>query len=259
MQNLLVLALIVVMCTIVYLVILNIQTLRKLILLKSSNQKRNIDDERYHELNNKIQLIIVVASIFILIGGFLGYNSIESINSDIRNKISDYENIIKGYDTTLANYDTLIKELEYERETVFTSLLRTTNEIESTKTNLVDLQKEYRLNAKTYFIKSVEIDQEALKDNSKTVRVFYKELRKWNYKIPVRFEKVPFLAFMAQGEGTFSIKQITNDYFDYKFSGFMTAQELVDQLETGIDTIVIESPRESDARVFDLLIVEGVN
>ena len=104
-QKLLVLSLIVVLCTIVYLLVINIRTLRKVIKLQSSEKKRKINDERYYELNNKIQLLIVVSSIIFLTGGFIGYNSIDSINRDIRNKISGYEKIIE-------DYDSLILELE---------------------------------------------------------------------------------------------------------------------------------------------------
>lgn len=82
-QKLIGILIIAVLGVIIYLIVLNIRTLKIVMKLQTSDKKSKIDDERYHELNNKIQLIIVVSSILILIAGFLGYNSIETIKSEV--------------------------------------------------------------------------------------------------------------------------------------------------------------------------------
>lgn len=85
MQKLIGILIIAVLCVIIYLIFLNIRTLKIVMNLQTSDKKSKINDERYHELNNKIQLIIVVSSILLLIAGFLGYNSIETIKSEVVN------------------------------------------------------------------------------------------------------------------------------------------------------------------------------
>lgn len=250
-QNLLAIVIIALFCMIAFLIVLNIRTLRTVVKLQSSDKKSKIDDERYHELNSKIQLLTVVSSIIILIGGFLGYSSIDSIKEEINTKLMDYENKIISYDSIIVKYNKLIPELDKQRESVFKSLLSTKKESENTKQNLVKLQDEYRLNAKTFFIKGLQIDPSALKDNTKIIRVTFAELNRTYKELPMMFTKEPFLSPICLGDGFITIKKITKEFFDYQFSGFT----IID-LDEGLSS---HKPNTEDATSFDLIIIEGKN
>lgn len=256
-QNLLSIVIIALFCMIAFLIIINIRTLRTVIKLQSSDKKSKIDDERYHELNSKIQLLTVVSSIIILIGGFLGYNSIDSIKEEINIKLKDYEAKIISYDSIIVKYNKLIPELDKQRESVFKSLLVTKKESENTKQSLVKLQDEYRLNAKTFFVKGLQIDESSIKDNNKIIRVYFKELNKTYNDIPKVFSKEPFLSPIALGDGFVQIRKITREYFDYQFSGTGTLdKEALINMQKGI--LSIKANPES-ATSFDLIIIEGKN
>ncbi|MBN2350147.1 MAG: hypothetical protein JXJ22_15010 [Bacteroidales bacterium] len=82
-------------------IFLNQRTLNKIVNYKRSDKELKISDERYYELNNRIQLLIVVSSIIILIGGFVGYNSIESIKNEINDDIKHYKSNLQHYDKNL--------------------------------------------------------------------------------------------------------------------------------------------------------------
>lgn len=256
-QNLLSIVIIVLFCMIAFLIIINIRTLRTVIKLQSSDKKSKIDDERYHELNSKIQLLIVVSSIIILIGGFLGYNSIDSIKEEINIKLKGYEAKIISYDSIIVKYNKLITELDKERDTVFKSLLITKKESENTKQSLVKLQDEYRLNAKTFFVKGLQIDSSAIKENNKIIRVYFKELHENYNDIPKVFTKEPFLSPICLGDGFVTIKRISREYFDYQFSGTMTLdKEALSNIDKGISSHKVNP---EDATSFDLIIIEGKN
>jgi hypothetical protein len=207
MQRLIATVLIAVLCMIIYLIIINILTLRTVMKLRKSEDKRKISDERYHELNNKIQLLIVVSSILILIFGFFGTNSIKTIESEVRG-------------------------------------------------SLAKLQDEYKLNAKTYFVSRIKIDQTALTDNNKSTRMSFEKLGELNDKIPSKFGQEPYIWAMPRGAGFITITKITNEYFEYKFSGTIQLNVALSDIKTGHKTNSINA---EDATSFDLIIIEGEN
>jgi len=57
---------------------------------------------------------------------------------------------------------------------------------------LEQLQEDYRLSAKTYFVKGIIIDQQLRKDSTKNPRIYFKDLKKINNRIPVAFKEEPF-------------------------------------------------------------------
>jgi len=272
---------IVILILIAYLVFINQKLFKKVVTYKRDEEKVKISDERYYELNNEIQLIIVVASIIILIGGFIGYNSIDSIKDDIQDKMDEYVDKLNGYETIISNYDTLIPSLEKERDATFTSLIKTKTESEKTKENLTQLQNDYRLNAKTYFVKGIKINQKLLKDNSQIGQIYYKDLIINNPKIPSVFSEEPFISVVGIGDGLITIDEISKEYFKYNFSGFVEADNIFYAMLETVDTITISQEekellvklkslllksikhkrtvnKRTEASTFDLIIIEGM-
>ncbi|MCF8380789.1 MAG: hypothetical protein K9H49_14540 [Bacteroidales bacterium] len=243
---------------IIFLLILNISTLVKVTRLTKSNEKRTIADERYHELNNKFQLLTVVSSILLLIGGFLGYDSINSINENYEKQINNYKKQIEKDSTIVDNYRVILGELDNFKESINDSLNLNYEEIKDIKEKLRELQNDYRLNAKTYFIKEIKIPEDLIKDNRIIKRVYFKELKTLNNKIPSKFKDVPYVSIIELGEGFITIKKITQEYFEYAFSGTieLTDQELIELLKKAKPDGFLP-PNELDADRFDLIIIEG--
>lgn len=281
-QKLIIIVMLSLLCMLAYLIILNIKTLLRVSKMQQNDKKTKIDDARYYELNNKIQLIIVVASIIMLIGGFLGYNSIDSIKLEIQDKLDEYIDKLNGYDTIIYKYNMLIPTLENERDTTFKSLIKTKIESEKTKSSLVQLQNDYRLNAKTYFVKGVKIDPKLLSDNAQVGRIYFKDLKPNNPKVPSSFPEEPFITVVGIGDGIITIKKITIDYFDYTFSGFTEANKAILEIfETVNQSSINQEDKEllesiksllrnsikNDKRInntkyastFDLIVIEGIN
>lgn len=288
-QKLIIIAMVALVCMIAYLIILNINTLRRVIKRLSIKQNK-IDDERYHELNNKIQLLIVVSSIILLLGGFLGYNSIDSIKGDIQDKMNDYVSKLSEYssqllknDSIIYKYSKLIPILENERDTTFKSLLNTKNELENAKTSLIQLQNDYRLSAKTYLVKGIKIDQKSINPDTKYHRIYFKDLKKINNRIPVIFNQEPYITVIGiGGYSGIDIMKISTEYFEYQYGGTIEIDEwllsiltqpdkdLVNKDEIPVNNYLksmftknIENKSKtntsSDATIFDLIIVEGTN
>lgn len=272
---------IIILIVIAYLIIINQKILKKVITYKRDDEKLKINDERYYELNNKIQLIIVVASIIILIGGFIGYNSIDSIKNDIQETLDDYVDKLNDYDTTMVKYKDLILSLGNERDSTFRSLIATKDESEKTLVSLNQLQNDYRLNAKTYLIKGIKISQNLLKDNTQIGQIFFKDLKSINPKIPDVFIDEPFIAIVGIGEGLVSINKITKEYLEYSYNGFVEADNvLLSILETTNPGTLSQEDKDlllrlksimrnsiknnmaksnkSEATSFDLIIIEGI-
>jgi hypothetical protein len=288
-QKLIIIAMVALVCMIAYLIILNINTLRRVIKRLSIKQNK-IDDERYHELNNNIQLLIVVSSIILLLGGFLGYNSIDSIKGDIQDKMNDYVSKLSEYssqllknDSIIYKYSKLIPILENERDTTFKSLLNTKNELENAKTSLIQLQNDYRLSAKTYLVKGIKIDQKSINPDTKYHRIYFKDLKKINNRIPVIFNQEPYITVIGiGGYSGIDIMKISTEYFEYQYGGTIEIDEwllsiltqpdkdLVNKDEIPVNNYLksmftknIENKSKtntsSDATIFDLIIVEGTN
>ncbi|MCX6262587.1 MAG: hypothetical protein NTY95_17445, partial [Bacteroidia bacterium] len=249
-QKLIIVVMLALLCMITYLIILNIKTLHRVLKQQPNEKKSRIDDERYYELNSKIQLLIVVSSIIILIGGFLGYNSIDSIKGDIQNRMNEYVTKLEGYDSIIYRYNGLLSTLESERDTTFNSLLITKFASEKTKNDLAQLQNEYRLNAKTYFAKGIKISPELLADNSKTARILFNDLKSFNINIPQAFREEPFVTVVGIGDGIITIKNIRKEYFEYSFSGYT---QLGDGLLSILDSIKIDANNKDEMELYNHL------
>lgn len=257
-----------------YLIIINIRTLKRVIKLQKGEEQNKIDDARYHELNNKIQLLIVVSSIIISIGVFLG--------------ISTYESIIKMYSTNIEKYEKIIERLSLEGQnanelynTSNKSLIKTKRESDSTLRILRQLEKDYRLNAKTYFVKGININQQLNDIKSKNQRIYFKDLKKFNKKIPDIFREEPFVTVVGMGTDIVSILNITKEYFEFESSGTIELEDgvLLDEFkklkpispeEKNIYNSLISMMNNSfkqykninkykETISFDIIIIEGIS
>jgi hypothetical protein len=161
---------------------------------KRSDEELNISDQRYYELNNKIQLLIAVSSIIILAGTFLGVNSITSFDKEMNNKTDTINKYIK--------------------------------EIYNTKQSLIQLQYDYSFNVRTYMVSNIQIPKnviESTKEERQKVKVYFKDLRTTEGDSLPAFTKPPFINIQNLGFAfVIMIKEITQEYFEYEYGKMTT-------------------------------------
>lgn len=251
METLVIILVIAILLMIAYLIYINQRTLNKVVNYKRSKEELKISDERYYELNNKIQLLIVVSSIILLIGGFVGYNSINSIKGEISSDIEHYKKNLMHYDSTIIKYKRLIGELENDRDTVINVLRTSIIEVNDIKNTLIQLQEDYKLNAKTFFVTGIKVPPESESDEFVSTRRYFKDMKMPDGKRLPKFKVSPFLSVMGKGLGFVIIKNITKDYFEYFIMGVISYEE-------GLEN-VSDKPQPDEVKNFDLLIIERIN
>lgn len=124
------------------------------------------------------------------------------------------------------------------------------------------------MNAKTYFVKGIKIDQKTIGVNDATRRIYFRNLKKINNKIPEVFKDEPFISVLSLGSGIFEVIKVNREYFDYNFSGYVDASDIfVLKIDTAIhnkskinnEGEIKETKPIIEATTFDLIIIEGVN
>lgn len=194
------------MCIIViviigYFIIIDQKYLKKIVTNKRIDEELSISEKRYYELNNKIQLIIVVASIIILAGTFLGVDSRISFEKEMKNKT-----------------DTLNKYIK---------------KIYDIKQSLIQLQYDYSFNVRTYMVSNIQIPKNVIETNRtrtngkpQKVRIYFKDLRTTEGDSLPAFTKPPFINIQNLGFAfAIMIKEITQEYFEYEFGELNTLDD----------------------------------
>jgi hypothetical protein len=228
MENLIILMMLIVLILVIFLSITNYIALKKAI----TKGKTKIGDKRYYELNNKIQMIIIISSMIVLIGGFLGYNTISSIKEDIYMDINQYQDKIDQYtailDSNKVSFEKLNSELERSTQKA--------NDI------ILELANNY-LNVKTYLVQKLSVNNE--KD---ATRLYFKDLTTSNGKKLPKFSKPPSLSIAGKGTGQIWFKVINKDYFEYTVLSFYSTDKKTGKTINSSDSI----------GSFDLLITYGL-
>lgn len=228
MENLIIVLILIVLILVVFLSIANYKALKKAI----TKGKIKIGDKRYYELNNKIQMLLIISSMIVLIGGFLGYNTITSIKDDIYNDINQYQVKIDQYTAILDS-----NKVSFE-------ILKSELEISTQKANdiILELADNY-LNVKTYLVQKLPVNN---KEDS--TRLYYKDLISSNGKKLPKFDKSPSLSIAGKGAGQIWFKVITKDYFEYTVLSFYSTDKKTGKTINSSDSI----------GSFDLLITAGL-
>jgi len=259
METILTILIITTLGLIIYMIYLNQRTLRKIVNYKRSDKEIKISDERYYELNNRIQLLIVVSSIIILIGGFVGYNSIGSIKKEISDDIEHYKTNLQHYDENLKHsdsailkYQLIIDSLEMKQTIIIDSLDNLTQDANELKTALLKLQNDYRLSSKTYFVTGIEVKPYVKGEKDEThQRLYFKDLKTSSGKKLPNFKTEPYINIMGKGIGWVIIQKITTKYFEYGIMRVVAIDE-----KTGKE---IDEQNPEVLKSFDLLIIEGID
>ena len=176
-------------------------------------------NEKYYELKYKIQLLTSGASIILVIGGFLGYNSVTSIKEDIQKDLQHYKVNLQKSDSLLSELDSnkiqIEKELKVSQEALRTSL----HETSQLKVELLKLQKQFTPNMQTYIVKG--IPYEAGKNPSEKYRVYYKDLKTVDGNSLPNFTTPPVTNIISKGVSRIILTENTTEYFEYATTSFL--------------------------------------
>jgi hypothetical protein len=214
-----------ILITIAYLIFIDQRLLRRVVTYKRDEEKLKINDERYYELNNKYQLLIVGSSFIILALGFFGYDSINSIKGKINQDIDQYKSVLEDYKKKIAAYDTLNKDLGKEKEFITTFLKNSLEETNRLQRVLIQLQKDYSFNVRTYMVPNIPIQKKKITgtEEYEKIRVYFKDLKtNEGEKLP-NFNDPPFLSIQNVGFAfAVMIKEVTKEYFEYEYGELKT-------------------------------------
>lgn len=219
MENVIIFVAVPILVLICYLIFINQRVLNKVVTYKRDEQKLKINDERYYELNNKIQLIIVISSIILLLGGFFGYNTISTIKSEINNEIGNYRETISSYDSIITKYNNLILELESERGNLSGVLQSSISETNRLQKELAQLQSDYSFNVRTYIVTNIkfELKKDVITGKKEKTRVYFKDLKTSKGENLPKFTSPPYLNIQNLGFAfAVMIKEVTTEYFEYE-------------------------------------------
>ncbi|MGE0076447.1 MAG: hypothetical protein AB7S48_01155 [Bacteroidales bacterium] len=201
----------IILITIIFIFGIDFRLYKKLLRFKRNENETSISDEKYYELNYKIQLLIASTSIIVVVGGFLGYNSITSIKSDYNDNVKQYKVKLKQYDSTLNYYKKLVVSIDSQRIQTIEALNVSVKETNRLKTDLINLQKEFSPNVSTFIVKNIFFDR----DKSENVRVYYKNLKTIEGVRLPSFDDPPILTILNSGTSTIYLLNITSEYFEY--------------------------------------------
>jgi len=183
---------------ITFLLITEIINLKKIFKIGILNNEIKIGDKRYYELNNKYLLLTVISSIVLLIGGFLGYNSIAEIKSDIDKDVKYY----------IALQDSLLNDFILQKNASTRNFELAINEANNLIYELVELQKEYKLSTKTILVKNILTEE-----NEKSKIVYFKDLKAVDGSKLPKFEKPPEIIVIHKSALPMGITNVTTDFF----------------------------------------------
>jgi hypothetical protein len=251
MENIILVSTIPIILLLIVQVVQNCIGNRKLRKLNKGIEERVISDERYFELKYRLQTYITVGGVAIAIFAFFGINSINDVLEEPKDvidnyysKVSEYDSLILDYKDSINIYRDNILYLAGEAEIVQDSMA-------ILKLGLEGLQREYRLNAKSYFVQSFPIDTIV---KGEPIKVTFKELQKYNSNIPSSFGHSPFVTIVPKGSGMYNMKEISVDFFSYNIM-YLLALDLDASLVE--DKLIRQKPiKRDDARYIDIFIVE---
>jgi flagellar biogenesis protein FliO len=221
MENLIIIVTVPILILIVYLIFINQKLLKKVVTYKRDDEKLKINDERYFELNNKIQLIVVVSSIIVIIGGFIGYNTISAIKKGINKEIGHYQEKISNYESIIKKYNKLIAGLDSERQNITKDLKKSIEETNKLHAELTQLQSDYTFNVRTFMVSNIKIQKRKIAgtEDFEIVRVYFRDLITTKGEKLPKFKKTPYISIQNFGYAlSLMIKKVNTEFFEYEYS-----------------------------------------
>ncbi len=213
---------------------------------KSDNQ---LNDSKYYELKYKSEFIIAVFSIVATVGGLLGYNTIKSAESKIKEdllvKTNSIDSIISLTEKRLIKKDSILEKIELRQDFITktipendSKLNNQENQIRLIQSTLNELNKNNKIKQSFYLIKSLEIKS----DEEKEQKFYFKDLMtNIGDKLP-KFKKLPFLIPIPENQADITIYNLTLESFS-----ILVASSIG----------VYDSDKDPEAYKFGIMVIEN--
>lgn len=204
----------------------------------SGSNNEQLNDSRYFELKYKQEFFIAIVSFITAVVVFLGYNSIDSIKSKLREDIelnlrtsmSQFDSVkgaIKKTDTALmttkmaaAQYAHLAIENQIKQQQLLKVLSSSENKTQEFQKRIDELNKKNILKQKIYIVEGLRVD---LKDD-KPVEHRFADLRTvLDEPLPI-FTKPPIIVATSNSGTSVTIFDVTTESFKISLFGYMAVE-----------------------------------
>jgi hypothetical protein len=207
---------------------------------KSFNQNQQLNDAKYFELKSKHEFTIATISIITTAVVFLGYNSIQGIQNDLKadyqkkvdstdakltiaeNKINamagGIDDKFKQVDTSMNGYKNLLRYFELQQENLNQEAGKVKTELTFAQEKINQINRKNILKQNMYIVENIQYNLEVIEDtleNNNWQIVYFKDLKTiMGDRLP-EFKKRPFIISALSNEGSeVSIKNITTTSFE---------------------------------------------
>lgn len=214
--------------------IIELRNIRK----KLEKSKTNILNSNYFDLNAKLKSIISIGAFIVFIIGFLGWNSIDNINKDIKNKLSDVDNLSSSVESINTEMENIVSFIEIfnnvDRGNLEKVISKTTEDAKNISNQLLNISDEIKtLQSNFDIVKNLTIKMHEFNPiKKKSKRFYYSEMETYKGKSLPEFDENPTLMIFSNYSLNTAIIEENPEYFD----------------------LIVHSGSECDECLFDLII-----
>ena len=220
----------------------NLITLNQIRKIKVMGQSE-LSDGKYYELKYKIDFLVAVVSIVIGVVGFLGYNSLSDIKTNLSKRIAFIDSSFANIDTNILKKDSIANSLNNRINDINDILTNSDFKVKNYKSKIDSIQRKIdEINNKNIIKQNYYISETLVLTESKRDTIIYFDKLKSNVndKLPV-FKKPPILIPVTTN-GAFEIvlHQITDKSFRAFFSTTFRGENVVETKTYNFRIVIFE-------------------
>jgi prefoldin subunit 5 len=197
----------------------------KRLLTKHKTGSQVVDLEKYYELKYNINLIKSLATIFIFILGFLGYNSYNSLKGKIedevaseielyKKEINKHKDEISQIEDSLNYLNESLDKLRNFKNDISEDIMTVRQQVSELNNRVNQTKDAFKTSPKIYVVKNYTFPYD-LKNQPKSYHIKFNELKTFKGE-KIKSFKTPPAVFTVSDEGEFKIMEITNTGFVMK-------------------------------------------
>lgn len=196
--------------------IIELRNIRK----KLDKSNTEINDSNYFDLNAKLKSIIAIGTFVVFIIGFLGWNTFDNINEDVKNKLSSVDSLSASVELINTEMENIVSFIEnfsnVEKRNLENYLSEIKNKVNNLSNNLLVISNEIKTKISSIdIIKNLTINRKEFNPRTKkSKRFFYKEMTTNKGKSLPKFDKTPLLMIYSNYGVDTVITEETSEYFD---------------------------------------------
>ncbi len=198
---------------------------------KLDKSNTEINDSIYFDLNAKFKSIVAIGTFVFFIVGFLGWNSIDNINEDIKDKLSDVDSLSLSIESINTEVENIVSFIEIFNNVARGNLEKIISETEQEAKNLSDELQTISNAIKTkqskfYIVKNLKINRNEYNPiKKKTKKFYYNTLKTFKGESLPKFNEKPILLIFSN----YGLDTILNDnnseFFELSVLGSYDCEE----------------------------------